>query len=70
MAPVALVLGLVVVACSTSTSSTPPVAVCAICVVCADGGTGGKSGAPAFAAELEPLIAQNRRTTPYRALWC
>ena len=54
MAPFALALGLVAAACTTSTNSTPdssPPAPTA--------GTGGTSSArPAFAAELEPLIAQ------------
>ena len=54
MAPFALVLGLVAAACSTSTNSTPHSSPSA-----PTAGTGGKSGAPpAFAAELEPLIAQ------------
>src|SRR5690348_1913853 len=54
IAPFALALGLVAAACSTSTSSTPDSSPSA-----PTAGTGGQSGAPpAFAAELEPVIAQ------------
>jgi D-alanyl-D-alanine carboxypeptidase len=57
MAPFALALGLVAAACSTPTYSTPHSSPSASSAPTA--GTGGESGAPpAFAAELEPLIAQ------------